>query len=63
MSHNQQIIKHLKKKSITPMEALQLYGCFRLAARINDLRKAGHKIETILMQDADRRYAKYKLKN
>ena len=28
------------------MEALREYGCFRLAARINDLRNEGHNIET-----------------
>ncbi|MBQ1819186.1 MAG: hypothetical protein II120_03210 [Bacteroidales bacterium] len=33
------ILEHLKKGlSITPIEALSLCGCFRLAARIHDLR-------------------------
>lgn len=38
------ILEHLKKGlSITPLEALSLCGCFRLAARIHDLRhKQGH---------------------
>lgn len=31
---------------ITPADALRRFGCFRLAARINDLRRAGHAIET-----------------
>ena len=32
------ILEHLKKGlSITPLEALSLCGCFRLAARIHDL--------------------------
>jgi hypothetical protein len=26
------------------MSALNIYGCFRLAARINDLQKQGHRI-------------------
>lgn len=32
--------------SITPLEALQAYGCLRLGARICDLRKAGYQIKT-----------------
>lgn len=31
---------------ITPADALRRFGCFRLAARIADLRRAGHDIET-----------------
>ena len=33
------ILEHLKKGlSITPLEALNRFGCFRLSARIHDLR-------------------------
>ena len=33
------ILEHLKKGlSITPLEALTKFGCFRLSARIHDLR-------------------------
>lgn len=40
------ILSHLSVHgSITPREALDLYGCFRLAARICELRKAGHVID------------------
>lgn len=45
MNQNQQILAHLKTgKSITPMEALHEYGCFRLAGRIYDLRLKGWPI-------------------
>lgn len=45
-SQNTQILSHLKSgKEITPMEALSEYGCFRLAARVFDLREAGWPIE------------------
>jgi len=41
------ILSHLKAHgSITPRESLDLYGCFRLAARIKELREAGHAIKT-----------------
>ena len=31
--------------SLTAIEALELFACFRLAARINDLKEAGHNIQ------------------
>lgn len=47
MSQLTNILKHLETRgSITAMEALELYNCFRLAARINDLRGQGHQITT-----------------
>ena len=45
MTQTQMILNHLKSfGSITPRDALELYGCMRLGARIYDLRKAGHSI-------------------
>lgn len=39
------ILAHLKKGlTITSLEALNLYGCMRLASRISDLRKRGENI-------------------
>jgi hypothetical protein len=47
MTHSKQILSHLKAgKAITAYEALVLFGCFRLAARIHDLREEGHNITT-----------------
>ncbi len=62
MTQNDQILKHLKKGPITPMEALTDYGCFRLAARINDLKNAGHNIVMHMVEENGKRYAKYRLK-
>lgn len=31
-------------RALSPIEALSEFGCFRLAARIHDLRNQGHKI-------------------
>jgi predicted ArsR family transcriptional regulator len=45
MTQKQEILVHLKKHGeITPLDALKEFGCFRLAARIHELRKAGYKI-------------------
>lgn len=47
MSQCSEILKHMQERgSITALEALDLYGCFRLAARIKDLRADGHIIVT-----------------
>lgn len=45
-----QILKWLREgKPLTPLLALEQFGCFRLAARINDLRNAGHDIRMNLI--------------
>ena len=45
MSQQAQILSHLKKgKRITSLEAVPLFGCMRLAARIHDLRGKGYRI-------------------
>lgn len=61
MNQAMQILEHLKRAPITAIEALGLYSCFRLAARIHDLRAAGHKIETREIRNGDKRYAQYYL--
>jgi len=45
MIQNDIVLKHLKKKPITSLEAFKLYGITRLASRIHDLKEAGNKIE------------------
>ena len=61
MSQEKAILSHLKRGPITPLDALERYGCFRLAARINDLRGRGHRIETEMVERDDKRYARYRL--
>ena len=47
MSQNKQIAAYLNKgKKLTPIDALNKFGCFRLAARIADLRNEGMNIVT-----------------
>ena len=47
-SQNDKILGYMRahKRGITPKVALNKYGCFRLAARIADLRRMGYEIET-----------------
>lgn len=43
----QQVLSHLQSgKPITALEALNLYGIFRLASRIHDLKKYGVEIQS-----------------
>lgn len=62
---NAAILSHLEANgSISGPEALERYGCFRLAARIKDLRNAGHRIETKTVTLANgKRVARYELQN
>ena len=47
MTQNERVFDHLLTVGpIRPMTALNDLGIYRLASRINDLRKAGHKIKT-----------------
>jgi hypothetical protein len=61
MSQTNEILAYMEKKPITPIEALKRFGCLRLAARINDLRDAGHFINTELVVKNGKKFARYSL--
>ena len=61
-SQNERILQHLKRgRKITPLDALEKFGCFRLAARISDLRSQGHVISTENMTKDGKTFASYKM--
>ena len=61
-SQNKKIIAYLEDGNvITPMEALTLFGCMRLASRIADLKKKGYPITSTIISTGSSRYAQYKL--
>ena len=64
-SQNKQIKAWLESgKSITPLDALNLFGSFRLGARIFDLKNDyGMNIKTEMIEVNGKRYAKYSLVN
>lgn len=59
------VIAHiLAYGSITAQDAIQMYGCMRLASRICDLKRAGYKIGKVMelgknRYGEDMRYARY----
>ena len=63
-SQSEQILAYMKSgKSITPIEALNYFGCFRLGARIFDLREQGNDIKSETIERNGKRFASYSLKN
>lgn len=63
MSQTDQIRAALELgRSLTPLDALQDYGCFRLAARIAELRREGMDIECATETKNGKRYARYFLR-
>lgn len=62
VAQNEQILKHLKRGyRVTPIQALQKWGCLRLSGRIYDLRAQGHKIRTEIVERHGKRFAEYRL--
>lgn len=63
MNQNKQILAHLKTgAAITPLEALRMFSCFRLAGRIYDLKKQGWPIISERLEvERDKRVGYYRL--
>ena len=58
------ILRHLQSgRAITPLEALELYGCFRLGARIWELRDEGYEIKSENVKQGKKTFASYGLKS
>lgn len=62
MTQTDRILKALQSgQKLTPMAALKRFGCFRLAARVYELRRKGHDIVPTTIKRAGKRYAAYSL--
>jgi hypothetical protein len=60
MTQSDRILAHLQRgKPLTPIQALSRFGVFRLAARIGELRGAGHDIKTFTTKGKP--YASYRM--
>jgi len=60
LSHKQLILQHMQKgRKITALEALSLFGCFRLGARIWDLRHDGYNVQQKLIDVNGKTVAQY----
>ena len=54
MSQKTAILDMLKRGPVTPLDALSKLGCFRLAARVRELREDGYPIVTHIEHRATR---------
>jgi hypothetical protein len=57
------VLSHLSNNgSISPLEALHVYGIYRLAACIHELRRVGIQVTTTMKTDASgKHYAHYEV--
>ena len=61
MTQTEQVVHHMREYgSITALDAVR-FGCFRLAARIHDLRDQGLKIKSEAVSDNGKTFARYSL--
>jgi len=62
-SQSVRIYKHLVSgKSLTAIQALDKFGCFRLAARIAELKRMGFRIKTTTKTNKQgKRFASYSI--
>jgi len=59
-SQTRQIKAHLESgKPITALQALNEFGCFRLAARIKNLKDKGMIIDKVMVTENGKRFAVY----
>lgn len=59
-AQEQMILKHLQRgRGLTPLQALEKWGCFRLGARVFELKQQGHKIKTEMVKRNGKRFARY----
>lgn len=63
MTQTEQILNHMKRgRTVSALNALNLFGCLRLAARIHELKSRGHDIKRDSVQvSRGRRIAVYYL--
>lgn len=61
MNQKQAILHWLRRRPITPIEALEHIGSMRLAAHIEVLRKEGHVIRTEDVKQNGKTFARYHL--
>lgn len=58
----ERILRHLERgRKLTQIEAFKKYQCWRLAARVSELRSEGWRIKTKLIKRNGKQYAQYSL--
>jgi hypothetical protein len=61
-SQNQKILSWLQSgNTLTPIDALKMFGCFRLSGRIHFLKSKGYDIKSNMVEMNDKKFAEYSL--
>ena len=61
-TQNELILEHLSKgNTLTSLEALEMFGCFRLASRISDLRRLGNNISSETVTKDRKSFSSYRM--
>ena len=61
-SQAQKIRNYLERgNKITQLEALNLFGCFRLSARIHDIKESGCDVNTEIIEVNGKKVAQYSI--
>lgn len=62
-SQTSMILKYLQEHpaGLTQMDAITMFGCTRLAARIADIRHDGYNVISDTEVSGDKRYSRYRL--
>ena len=61
-AQSQMILEYMAQgHRISPLEALNKFGCLRLGARIYDLKNEGHNIIMEMVSENGKRFARYSL--
>lgn len=61
-SQNKAILSHLLNGGkLSGIDALNMFGCFRLPARVHDLKQMGYNITGSMVQNGKKRYKVYGL--
>lgn len=61
MTQNEWVLKALKRRPITALDAFKGCGCMRLAARICELRSHGFRIKSDTVKKNGKMFSLYKL--
>jgi hypothetical protein len=62
MSQTQKILNYLKSgKKLNAIMALNKFGCFRLAARISDIKNQGVNIKSVKVVKNNKSFAEYSI--
>jgi hypothetical protein len=60
MTQETAILEYLKQgNTLTPLEALEKFSCFRLGARCWNLKRKGHNIKSKTVHDGKKHYSQY----